>query len=99
MFIFIFCIATAIVVIVVKNNNTAKLKTDGSKTTGIVTEVFYRGKLPYCKFSYQVDSVLFIKKQFVQKHLVSKILNNKYTVTYEINNPKNAVISFKQKIN
>jgi len=98
-FIFILCIASAIIVIAIKNNNTGKLKTNGSTTTGVVTDVFFRGKMPYCKFSYQVDGVDLVKKQFVQKHLVSKILNNTYTVIYQTNNPKNAIIKFKEKVN
>ncbi|NJB82569.1 hypothetical protein [Wenyingzhuangia aestuarii] len=99
LFIFIFCIATAVTIMMVQNKNKSSIKNNGAETVGTVTDIMYRGKIPFCKFSYQVDGVTYSKRQFVQKHLISKIANKKFIVTYEVGNPKNVIIQFKREAN
>ncbi len=93
-FVFLGIVALVISILIIKSNNKAKIDNNGAETKGIVIEVFNRGKLPFCKFQYEVNGKLHTKKQELPKHLVKKVLNNTYTVKYEISNPQNALISF-----
>lgn len=74
-----------------KSNKIAKNK---ATTTGKVVKIFYRGKLPFCEYKYQVNGVTYLQKQKISKNNSKKILNNSYTVFYEKGNPKNAFIKF-----
>lgn len=94
-FIFIFIAALAIGILILKNKNSAKIKNNGAETTGKVTEIIQRGKLPFCRFTYMVNGVTYKKKQDIPKHLVKKVLNNTYKVKYQIGNPQNSILIFK----
>ncbi len=99
LFVFLFIVIVSIALLVIKSKNSDELKKSGKETTGLVVEVFSRGKLPFCKFSYTVHGKQYIKKQDIQKHRVPKILNKTYTVIYEADHPENALILLKKEIN
>lgn len=93
-FVFLFIVAIGVTILMIKSQNSDKIKNNGAQTTGKVIEVFNRGKLPYCKYTYTVEGIKYTKKQNLPKHLVKKVLNKNYTVLYELNNPKNSMLKY-----
>lgn len=87
----------ATLVLFLKNKEQSKIMGDQGTTTGIVLAVFHRGKLPFCKFQYTVESKNYTKTQEIQKTATDKILNQSYTVLYEKSNPSNAIIQLSIK--
>ncbi|MGY5351165.1 hypothetical protein ACXGQW_01115 [Wenyingzhuangia sp. IMCC45533] len=88
---------TVVTILVVKTKTSNQLESNGIQTTGTVTHVFHRGKLPFCKFSYIVNQQKYIKTQEVAHHLKNEILHKTYMVKYDKNNPNNAIIKLKQE--
>ncbi|ANW95287.1 hypothetical protein AXE80_02840 [Wenyingzhuangia fucanilytica] len=88
-------VAVVVLAFVIKLNYKEKVLNDAETTNGKVLREFQRGKLPYCEFTYTVDSVEYHKKQEVPMHLKNKVLDSTYTVYYDIDNPKNAILKFK----
>ncbi|MDB4297193.1 hypothetical protein N9901_00400 [Flavobacteriaceae bacterium] len=89
-------IIIAIVAYNLQSNKQTKALKSGLTTTGTVTEIFYRGKLPYCKFSYQVNGKTYKSNQSIPKNTKKSIVGKSYTVNYEEANNNNAVINLKE---
>lgn len=87
----------SICVFLFKKENRSKISNNQGATKGTITKVFYRGKLPFCEFEYQVDRISYTKKQEISKGIAKKILYKDYTVFYEKDHPKNAIIKFNKK--
>ena len=98
-FVFLAIVIISIAILVVKSKNSDQLEKSGKETTGFVVEVFSRGKLPFCKFSYTVDGDNYIKKQDIPHHLKNKIIHKTYIVKYDVENPNTAIIKLKQEAN
>ena len=88
-------VCLVIIAFVIKLNYKEKIMENAATTTGKVMNEFQRGKLPYCEFTYTVNDIIYNKKQEVPMHLKNKVTDSIYTVLYDANNPKNAMIKFK----
>lgn len=88
-------IGLLVIAIVIKVNYQKAVMENALTTTGKITRSIQRGKLPYCEFTYSVNNIEYRKKQEVPKHLKDKILNKTFTVYYNADNPKQAIIKFK----
>lgn len=87
-------IAFAVSMFLFKKGNRNKISNDQGTTKGTVSKVFFRGKLPFCEFNYNVNGTNYNKNQEVSKRRSKEIANKTYTVTYEKSNPTNAIIIF-----
>ncbi|MGY6650468.1 hypothetical protein [Wenyingzhuangia sp. IMCC45574] len=93
--IIVLVILFAAVMFFFKKGNTTSIKNNQATTTGVVIEVFNRGKLPFCTFKYSVDNITYTKKQELQKQASKHVLNKTFQVLYEKGNPNNAILKFK----
>ncbi|MGY5356006.1 hypothetical protein [Wenyingzhuangia sp. IMCC45467] len=95
---FIFPIAIIIIFaisVVVKISNKKHFLENSVETTGKVIEEFQRGKLPYCTYTYSVNSVDYKKDQEVPKQMVNKVKNKEFTVVYQADKPNESYIDLK----